>query len=199
MHIECKLKREGGSFVELDKISYHFALQPDGAYVALVDRADHQDRLLGIPEGYRVYRGEHKPASAATAAELGLGLQQGAEDGGDDEQRTGEQALLGSSQHDAAYQIHGKDYTLSDLATLAATANGLSAEDWNGLSDDGRADLIDAELDKLSAGAQPPQDPQPPVDEAAVRAELAAQYKAKTGNAAHHTWDADKIRAKLAE
>lgn len=28
---------------------------------------------------------------------------------------------------------------------------------------------------------------------------LKAEYKAKTGTAAHHTWDADKIRAKLSE
>lgn len=30
-------------------------------------------------------------------------------------------------------------------------------------------------------------------------ADLKAEYKAKTGNNAHHTWDAEKIRAKLEE
>lgn len=58
MKIECKLLREGGTVVELDGIEYHFAPQADGAHVAEVQDERHQDKLLAISEGYRLYRGK---------------------------------------------------------------------------------------------------------------------------------------------
>lgn len=189
MHIECKIKREGGSHIPLGNITYHFAPQPDDAHVALVENPDHQDIFLGIKEGYRIYRGEHKPAAAVTIAELGQGtapveneLQEGSPD---------LVVLEGSTQHEAEYIIHGTTYPIGAIINAAVAASGLSAQDWNSLSDDGRADLIDVELEKLNEAG--------PVTATDERAELAAQYKAKTGNAPHHTWDAEKIRAKLAE
>jgi hypothetical protein len=56
MKIECKLKREGGSKIDLDNIEYHFAPGADGAHVAEVENDEHIARFLAIPEGYRIYK-----------------------------------------------------------------------------------------------------------------------------------------------
>lgn len=58
MKIECKLKRDGGTHVDIDTIKYHFAPQADGAHVADVTEEAHVDRFLSIAEAYRLYRGE---------------------------------------------------------------------------------------------------------------------------------------------
>jgi hypothetical protein len=61
MQIECKIKRDGGSHVTIGNTEYHFAPQEDGAHVATVTDEGHQDRFLGITEGYKLYR-PGKPA-----------------------------------------------------------------------------------------------------------------------------------------
>lgn len=57
MKIECLVKREGGSVVEVFGANYHFIPADDGCHVADVENTKHQDRLLSISEGYRIYRG----------------------------------------------------------------------------------------------------------------------------------------------
>lgn len=194
MYIECKLKREGGSKIEIGTTQYHFAPQPDGAHVALVENEDHQDRFLGISEGYRVYRGTEKPAAAAvilaatTAVELGIGEHEEQSD------EPAPAALTVSAQHDPIYTIHGKDHALADVTAQAAAANGLSADDWNSLSDEARADLTDAQLDVLAADTNGDGN----VDASEGRAALVAQYQAKFGKKPHHKLSVDKIRAELA-
>lgn len=66
--IECKLIREGGTFVQIGTNEYHFAPQADGAHVAQVTDEEHADIFLGIPEGYRRYRGAVKPAPVEAPA-----------------------------------------------------------------------------------------------------------------------------------
>jgi hypothetical protein len=67
--IECKLIREGGTRADIGGIEYHFAPQPDGAHVALVENEEHADRFLSITEGYRLYRGEvAEPVTEAVEA-----------------------------------------------------------------------------------------------------------------------------------
>lgn len=56
MKISCPVLRDGGSFVELWGVEYHFVPMPDGCHVADVDIPEHQDRFLEI--GYKIYRGE---------------------------------------------------------------------------------------------------------------------------------------------
>lgn len=56
MKIECKLKRDGGSKIDLDNTEYHFAPGADGAHVAEVEDDEHVARFLAIPEGYRIYK-----------------------------------------------------------------------------------------------------------------------------------------------
>jgi hypothetical protein len=58
MLIESLLKRNNGTTVSMDGVTYHFA--PDnliansaGIHVCLVDNPDHQARFLAITEGYR--------------------------------------------------------------------------------------------------------------------------------------------------
>lgn len=58
MKIECILKRQGGSFVELGDQTYHFKPQADGAHVADVSDEEHADKLLSITEAYREYEGQ---------------------------------------------------------------------------------------------------------------------------------------------
>lgn len=55
MKIECILKREGGSKVEIGGTEYHFAPQADGAHVAEVSNNGHVQRFLSITDGYRIY------------------------------------------------------------------------------------------------------------------------------------------------
>lgn len=61
--IECKLIREGGSFVALGTTEYHFSPQADGAHVAQVADDEHVDIFLSIRDGYRLYRGKVEAAS----------------------------------------------------------------------------------------------------------------------------------------
>ena len=178
MQIECKLKREGGSKVELGGILYHFLPLPDGAHVADVEREDHQDRFLSIAEGYRLYRG----TEAAPPQEI---QQQAKEDIAI--------ALLGSSVHPATFDIGGKTLQLAEVVALAHIDSGLSAEDWNELSDEARADLIDEQLDKLDKLAADAGEPDTELND------LRAQYEAKFGKKPHPAMKADSIRAKLAE
>ena len=56
MDIESKLKREGGSRIQLGATEYHFAPGDDGAHVAAVDDDEHVATLLAIPEGFRIYK-----------------------------------------------------------------------------------------------------------------------------------------------
>jgi hypothetical protein len=196
MDIECKLQREGGTHVPIERTTYHFAPRADGAHVAAVENEAHQDLFLAIPEAYRLYRGaaaasvETKAYSDATAATGTAPLP----DLSPAQQAT-MQILLGSSEHEANYTIGGTNYALGDVVALAHTASGLSVDEWNDLTDNSRADLIDEQLDKIKGAGQDGGTGAPP-DE---RAELAAQYKAKFSRPAHHSWDAAAIRAKLAD
>lgn len=73
MNIECKLKRDGGSKIDLGGIEYHFAPVADGAHVADVEEDEHIARFLAIPEGYRIYKDQpaapKKESQVASTAE----------------------------------------------------------------------------------------------------------------------------------
>lgn len=172
MKIECKLKREGGTKAEIEGVVYHFAPQEDGAHVAEVLKESHQDRFLSISEAYRLYRDKGQVQPALLKPDIAI-------------------TLLGSNVHPTTFDINGKTVQLGDVVALAHVDAGLSAEDWNGLSDEARADLIDEQLDKMQAeaGTQGAED---------ELAELRTQYQAKFGKKPHHKWSADKIREELA-
>ena len=175
MKIECILRREGGSKIELCGTEYHFAPLDDGAHVADVENEAHQDRFLSISEAYRLYRG----ASEVSTAPAASGLQQA--------------ALLGSSVHAASYEINGKTYSLGDVVALAAAS--FDVADWNELEDDTRHELIDEQLDKLAADTNGDGN----VDEGEELAALRAEYEAKFGKKPHSAMKAETLKAKLAE
>lgn len=53
MKIECTIEREGGTFAEIGGITYHFALDAHGRYVADVEDDAHIARFLSITDAYR--------------------------------------------------------------------------------------------------------------------------------------------------
>lgn len=128
MQIESKIKRPGGSHIDMGSAKYHFAPQADGAHVADVLDEAHQDRLLSITEGFRLYRPGQAPAPV--------------------------EVLYGSSAHQASYDIGGQTYQLGTIVADAHKASGLSVEEWNELEEDSRAGLIDEQLDKLADAAE---------------------------------------------
>lgn len=56
MQIVCKLKREGGSKVTFGKgqakVTYHFKPNEEGEHVCAVNKEDHAEKLLSVPEAY---------------------------------------------------------------------------------------------------------------------------------------------------
>ena len=56
MLIECILKRDGGTKVDLGGTTYHFSPDSEGRHVAMVADPDHIGRFLSITEGYRIPR-----------------------------------------------------------------------------------------------------------------------------------------------
>jgi hypothetical protein len=63
MKIECKLKREGGSSIEIGGTTYEFLPDANGAHVAEVANTEHAERFLAIPEAYGIH-GKTKAAPA---------------------------------------------------------------------------------------------------------------------------------------
>jgi hypothetical protein len=171
MKIECILKRLGGTKAEIGGIEYHFEPQTDGAHVADVTEKAHIARFLSMPEGYAVYQPDAEPQKAVIM-------------------------LLGSNVHPATFDINGKTYSLGDVVAKAAA--GFDADDWNGLSDDARADLIDEELDKLKAETGD-LNGDGVVDNKDERIALVEAYEAKFGKKPNGRASLDTLRKALAE
>lgn len=196
MKIECVLKRDKGTRVELDGLEYHFEVLDDGAHVAEVEDKAHIDRLLGIPEGYKVYHGKLAPKGKPVRVAEAPSVRKPAE-------KKPSGILNGSSQHQAQYEIGGTTYALGDVVRLAFEKSGLSEDEWNELDEDDVAAKLDIVLDELAEAAEvaPQHQPEnaPAGDPPDDRAELAKQYEAKFGKAPHHKSTVETIRAKLAE
>lgn len=64
--LQCTLIRKGGTLVDLNGSTYHFAPNAEGDHVCDVSDDDDIARLLSIPEAYRIYR--PKKAAPAPAA-----------------------------------------------------------------------------------------------------------------------------------
>lgn len=205
MKIECKLKRAGGTIVPLDTATYHFTPLTDGAHVAEVEPEQHIARFLSIPEGYRLYSADGvEPEVPAFAVAASAPVEP--------TQEPVVEPILTSELHPDHVTIGGQVYTVTEFAKLGFDKAGMSAEDWNSLSSDTRADFIDEALTELNeavpAVAEEDQEqplavvvppvapPAAPVDE---RAALAAEYEDKLGKKPHHKLSADKLRAAIAE
>jgi hypothetical protein len=191
MNIECVTHREGGSRVDIDGIEYHFEPLSDGCHVADVEEPKHQDRFLGLSEGYKLYRGELSPVGKPT--KIGLPV---VNDKADLRRQDSVVArtLHGSFAHESSYEIGGKTYQLGDVVSRAFYSSKLTAEEWNGLEEEDRNAKIDIALDELAeeedAGTESKTD-----DKEA----LSVEYKAKFGKAPHYRMTAETIKAALAE
>lgn len=197
MKIQCTLSREGGTRAEIGGIEYYFEPLADGAFAADIEREDHIDRLLAIPEGYKVYHGKldpkgkpqtvgpatATPASAPAPAPTGV-------------------MLAGSELLPPQFEIGGRVVTQLEAAKLAFEASGLTSDQWNDLGDDERAAKIEIALDEMADGAETHTPDGDLNADGEVNAEderiaLAAAYKAKFGKAPHHKKSIAAIKAEL--
>jgi len=70
MLIELKIKRQGGTKVDIDGQNYHFKPandNPDAPHVAQVTNEEHIARFLAITEGYRIAPDSTAQAAAAAS------------------------------------------------------------------------------------------------------------------------------------
>lgn len=197
MQIECKLQRTGGTAVKLGTTNYHFTPLTDGAHVAEVTIEEHIARFLSIPEGYRLYSADgvapEVPAFVVAASTPVA------------EQVQEVAPILESVLHPDHVTIGGQVYTVNQFARMGYVKSGLSAEDWNSLTADTRADFIDEALTELNAAVQADAEDEAEDDEQhvrdadAVRADLVAEYEAKLGKKPHHKLSVEKLRAAIDE
>ena len=174
MQIKSIIERKTGNTVELDGVTYEF--NPP-SYIADVTEKAHIARFLSIPEGYEVVTdGKEKSPKPKKA---------------DEKQEEKQVILLGSDVHPSAFEINGIEYSLGDVVQRAFAAAGMNHTAWNELGEGERADLIDAELDKLA-------NPTPVViGEDQVRELLVEQYVEKFGKKPHYKLSNAKIHAEL--
>lgn len=195
MKIQCVLTREGGTKAEIDGLEYHFEPLDDGAHVAEVENEAHIDRFLGIPEGYKLYHGKGQPKGKPTQVAAAVATVVTSTE------PKPTVPLAGSEAHPPQFEIAGTVYSQRDVVEKAFAASGMTSDEWNNLDDDERAAKIDIALDELADAADGEADDQggkdAPVDEAAARAELVAQYEAKFGKKPHYRASIEKIKAEL--
>lgn len=189
MKLECILIREGGTFVNLGEATYHFAPQEDGRHVAEVNNEAHIERLLQIPEAYRIYRTnpiqEPQPVIVPPADEP-------------DEIDVDPAELVMSKAHPATFVIEGKAYTLTDVTKRAFIDSGLTVEAWNELDDETRATKTDIVLDSIAEGEIEIEEADGKQDGGGDdREELKALYKARFGEDPGRM-RTETIKAKLA-
>lgn len=192
MKIECILRRPGGTHVELPGKTYHFAPQEDGKHVADVAIEAHIERLISIPEAYRILRTTTAETPAIFAPQADA-----------PEIPMGDLALIGCPGYQPTYEIDGKVYAIESIIKRAFQDSGLTPENWNELPDDTRAVKLDIILDGIAEGeindVAPEPWPVPQADQPDERAQLVEQYVAKFGKRPPNTMKLDTIKAKLAE
>lgn len=185
MKIECLLKRENGTQVELDDDIYDFQPNDKNEHIAEVSKKGHIDTLLAIP----VYK-EHGKAGAKTVNKTAPPPPPPAD--------TPLQGLDWTPV-DNPYG-DGKSVTTAELVNQAFAMSGLSEAEWNALPRETVAEKLIVELDLLTDNTPPaPTEPDdkeyvPPADElVALRAEAKAL---KIPSA--HLLGAEKLKAAIA-
>jgi len=150
MKIECILKREGGSVVDLGGIEYHFEPVADGAHVADVADEAHIDRFLSISEGYKLYHGKGTPKG--TPKQIGelepvnVPAPAGTKPVG---------ALSGSDELPPQFEINGQTITQLEAVQAAFAASGMTSDEWNELDSSERTAKIEIALDTMEEADEP--------------------------------------------
>lgn len=164
MKIECILKREGGSVVDLGGIEYHFEPVADGAHVADVEDKAHIDRFLSISEGYKLYHGKETPKGEPK--QIGESTPVPAP-------VTGNKAtapLAGSDELPPQFEIDGKTITQLQAVQKAFDASGMTSDEWNELGQEERTAKIEIALDEIAeAGDEPNTEEKPAAKKAAPK------------------------------
>lgn len=185
--IETILIRDGGSFIELGGIEYHFKPYTDGAHVCDVENTEHADRFLSIPEGYRLYRGPGLPLGLLSAPAFAAAKAAATK------AAAAPEILLGGD-FPAVANIHGVDYQLGTVIAQAHAKSGLSVADWNALSQDARDDIINEEFNAIDeAGPATPQE----AAEHDERAALVAEYIQLVGKKPHYNVGIEKLHGMI--
>ena len=130
MKIECKLKREGGTTVEMrDGTKIKFVPNETGAHVAEVASPKHVQALLAVPEGYRIFGADDDPdddvTDPAQTAEGQSDDQPGdgddqpeGDEGGDDDEIALEHMVLSDLQALYEQELGKKPHHKAGLASL---------------------------------------------------------------------------------
>jgi len=148
MKIECILKREGGSVVDLGGIEYHFEPFTDGAHVAEVEDKAHIDRFLSISEGYKLYHGKEEPKGQPKQ----IGESTPVPAAKTESKPAG--ALAGSDELPPQFDINGKTVTQLEAVNIAFAASGLTSDEWNELDKSERTAKIEIALDELAEAGE---------------------------------------------
>lgn len=134
MRIVSVIRRKAGTDVTFDGVEYRFRPEVEGDFnslhVAEVDREDHVQRFLAIPEGYRLHPDAFLPEKPSREAELLANIQ-----------------LLTEQVEDLA-ERGSNDYTT--IAGLNSRVEDLMAEN-KGLT--AQVAELTAQLDKATAPA----------------------------------------------
>jgi hypothetical protein len=151
MKILLKLKREGGSNIDLGNKKYHFKPNEKGHHVAEVSDPAHIKRLLSIP-GYHPYDGTEPdddapvaaPAETVTADDAKLDV---VDDDDPDFEDDDDPALIGSATLPSTIVIaEGVEVQLGDIVTKAFEVSSLTAKEWNALSQEERDAMLDEQI-----------------------------------------------------
>ena len=189
MKIQCILKREGGSVVDIGGIQYHFEPVADGAHVAEVSDEAHIDRFLSIADAYKVYHGSEEPKGQPTVIGESTLANVPAPEG-----TKPEAPLAGSENLPPQFEIGDRVVTQLEAVKAAFEASGLTSDEWNELDEDERTAKIEIALDDMAETAGEGDEEQTDDREA-----LVAQYEAKFGKKPNANAKIETIKAKLAE
>lgn len=178
MKIQCILERKGGSRIDLGTMEYHFEPLDDGAHVAEVEIEAHIDRLLSIPESFRVYHGKHEPTGKPTL----LGNPAMDAPPASLEIPAERLRLYGSDAHPPSFDVAGKTYTQFEIVKIAFAVSNMTEDEWNELPAEDRAARIDMALDDLDEATANNEDAQ-----AEAETETQAEAEAKPAKGTKRT------------
>ena len=163
MKIECLLKREGGSKIDLGDEIYHFEPNAEGVHVAEVTNEDHIATLLAIEEGYKEFGVEKTKTPDKTPVITTL-------------------ILKGSDWEPVEVEYgEGNKITTAELVSIAFKKSGISEEEWNEAEDEDIENAISATLLELDTPQEEDKTPvqQPEPENKLTRAEKKAALEAK--------------------
>lgn len=136
MIIQCILKREGGTLVQMEQHTYHFKPTPrDPRHLAEVLIQAHAERFLSISEGYRMADG----TSPAQAEEELVNL---------------EGKLTLSTAHASQFELKdGSMISLFELTEHAFRESAMTLQEWNNQDDEDLYEALDNALAELNEEA----------------------------------------------